>query len=519
MRSVFAVCLLLGTIVLAETQEVLLLDIKANCGPWIFKTGGLNADYPYGRGDHLPPVVVKGDGKFPFRKGELIQITYLDKRVRPCAWNYDNSCDSEGETLRLANDLKGNTGNYMPSHYLPTSEYPVFLMALIGVFADDKGALVGAPFKVGLHRTVQVPEGAKQLQLGINDDWFQAPPPNLGSYRIMLKKLSQPNLVAPQQPGQEVDFLLGGGGIGITTHQMLGDCRVQSIVDGGAAAKEGTLKKDDVILAITDDANNWVDIEELKLPEIRRLIRGPIGTEVRIRLSRPDDPKKGIFEIRLKREQIMEETINRPTKNRESKNKNVNNEIVKYDAEYWKIENNKIKWIGSNMVSRKDSVFWLKMEVNSPCIIEFNNKKSPTPYPEYDVSAIIFGNGYLPEDQKDPWVQGAIINYSKNQGWLRTNGIYKQKWVQINRKAPKIDTSGEHKCVISYSNNILTFSVDGQNVVYKEEFELDTKGKYLGFPVYWDNKLDEYEFSDISINDVKVDLQSMQSATNPQQNP
>ena len=288
----------------AWSQEDLLLEVNAKCGPWIFKAGGLNADYPFGMGDHLPPVVVKADGKLPFRKGELIQIQYLSKRARAVAWNYDNSCDSEGETLRLVNNYRGYTGNYMPSRYVPSSEYPVFLMALIGVFADEKGAMVGSPFKVGLHRTVQVPQGASQLQFGINDDWFQTPPPNSGSYQIILKRLPQPNLVAPQQSDQEVDALLGEGGIGVTTHQMFGDCRIQSIVEGGTAEKEGTLKKDDVILAVSDDSGNWIDVEEMKLPVIVRHLRGAVGSDVRLRIMRPTDPSKGNFEIKIRREKL-----------------------------------------------------------------------------------------------------------------------------------------------------------------------------------------------------------------------
>jgi hypothetical protein len=197
----------------------------------------------------------------------------------------------------------------------------------------------------------------------------------------------------------------------------------------------------------------------------------------------------------------------------------VRKEGLKYDSRHWKVENSKLKWIGGGLEWRPDTVAWIYMGTNTPFTIEFKNKKSPQPYPEYHVSAIIYGNGFLPEDQKDPWVQGAILNYSKNQGWLRTNGIYKQKWVQINRKAPKIDSRIEHNCIISYSNNTLTFAVDGQRVVYRDQFEVTSKGSYLGFPVYWNNKLDEYEFSDISINGKKIILESNQSPTNPQQNP
>jgi PDZ domain len=294
--------LLLGFCSISWAQNPLLIEVDANCGPWNFKPGGLNKEFPYGWGDHLPPVVVKSDEQFSFKEGELIQIQYLDKRARPVAWDYDNSSDSEGETLRLVNDLKGNTGNYMPSRYIPVSEYPVFLMALIGVFTKEDGSIVGSPFKVGIHRTVQVPAGAKQIQFGINDDWFTTYPPNLGGYRILIRKLPKPNLVAPQTKGQKVDSLRGEAEIGISIHQKLGECQVGSIAPNGPAAKDGTIKVDDVILAISDKNGNWMEVEDLKTPEIRRLLHGEEGSKVKIRLIRPNEAKQGEFEVVLQRE-------------------------------------------------------------------------------------------------------------------------------------------------------------------------------------------------------------------------
>jgi hypothetical protein len=279
-----------------------MVEVDANCGPWAFQAGGLNKEFPYGWGDHLPPVVVKSDEQFPFQEGELIQIQYLDKRARPVAWDYDNSSDSEGETLRLVNDLKGNTGNFMPSRYIPASEYPVFLMALIGVFTKEDGSIINWPFRVGLHRIIQVPAGAKQIQFGINDDWFTTYPPNLGGYRILIRKLPQPNLVAPQSQGQQIDLLLGKAGIGISIHQKLGECQVGSIAPNCPVERDGTIKVDDVILAISDRNGNWVEVEDLKIPEISRLLRGNEGSKVKLRLIRPKEAKKGPFEVTLQRE-------------------------------------------------------------------------------------------------------------------------------------------------------------------------------------------------------------------------
>jgi hypothetical protein len=53
------------------------------------------------------------------------------------------------------------------------SPYPIYLMALVGTFADSTGAIVGTPFFVGTGPvSFAVPPGATQLQLGMNDDFF-----------------------------------------------------------------------------------------------------------------------------------------------------------------------------------------------------------------------------------------------------------------------------------------------------------------------------------------------------------
>ncbi|KKP40337.1 MAG: hypothetical protein UR30_C0005G0118 [Candidatus Peregrinibacteria bacterium GW2011_GWC2_33_13] len=59
----------------------------------------------------------------------------------------------------------------LPSFYINDQ---INHMALIGTFADSKGVMVGSPFFVGNGSVnLTVPEGAKQLQLGINDNLFR----------------------------------------------------------------------------------------------------------------------------------------------------------------------------------------------------------------------------------------------------------------------------------------------------------------------------------------------------------
>ena len=59
----------------------------------------------------------------------------------------------------------------LPSFYINKQ---INHMALVGTFADSKGIIVGSPFFIGNGPVnLVVPEGAAQLQLGINDNLFR----------------------------------------------------------------------------------------------------------------------------------------------------------------------------------------------------------------------------------------------------------------------------------------------------------------------------------------------------------
>ena len=59
----------------------------------------------------------------------------------------------------------------LPSYYISDK---INHMALIGTFANSKGVIVGSPFFIGNGPVnLVVPEGAAQLQLGINDNLFR----------------------------------------------------------------------------------------------------------------------------------------------------------------------------------------------------------------------------------------------------------------------------------------------------------------------------------------------------------
>lgn len=84
-------------------------------------------------------------------------------------------------------------------------------------------------------------------------------------------------------------------GIGASLRAIDGYTVVANIVEGGAADKDGRLKKDDKIIGVDKGDGKMVDIIEMKLSKVVRLIRGAEGTKVRLKVLKADtiDKKTG----------------------------------------------------------------------------------------------------------------------------------------------------------------------------------------------------------------------------------
>jgi hypothetical protein len=144
--------------------------VHASSGPWVV-TLSLNDAYPYGGGQAEPALFSAADG-LAFQPGDVLTIRY-DSGLW-CAGTYvsTSTCvDADGYRIYApSNDQPyGTTGIYAPSRYIAPASFPVYLMQLVGAFADSRGQLVGAPFKIGKGPVdVTIPAGAAQLQLGAN---------------------------------------------------------------------------------------------------------------------------------------------------------------------------------------------------------------------------------------------------------------------------------------------------------------------------------------------------------------
>lgn len=86
----------------------------------------------------------------------------------------------------------------------------------------------------------------------------------------------------PPEDKENFDISMSGKleGIGARLSQYDGEIKVASIVPGSPSARQGDLKAGDVILSVAQDKEEPVSIEEMRLDEAIKLIRGPKGTKV-----------------------------------------------------------------------------------------------------------------------------------------------------------------------------------------------------------------------------------------------
>ncbi|RDB35822.1 carboxy terminal-processing peptidase [Spirobacillus cienkowskii] len=101
----------------------------------------------------------------------------------------------------------------------------------------------------------------------------------------------------------QIGFSLKFVGIGATLKSVDGYTIVDAIVPGGAAAKDGRLKKNDKIVAVdAGDGSGIQDVIEMDLSKVVQLIRGKEGSHVKLVILRKEvDGKINRFSIILKR--------------------------------------------------------------------------------------------------------------------------------------------------------------------------------------------------------------------------
>ncbi|MBL8848778.1 MAG: carboxy terminal-processing peptidase [Planctomycetaceae bacterium] len=95
----------------------------------------------------------------------------------------------------------------------------------------------------------------------------------------------------------EISFKLSLDGIGAELRPDDGYTIVHSVVAGGAADKDGRLKPNDKILGVGQATGEIVDIFEMKLNDVVRMIRGKSGSIVRLQVKPADGGETQVYEL------------------------------------------------------------------------------------------------------------------------------------------------------------------------------------------------------------------------------
>jgi len=95
----------------------------------------------------------------------------------------------------------------------------------------------------------------------------------------------------------EIAFRLSLDGIGAELRPDDGYTIVHSVVAGGAADKDGRLKANDKILGVGQATGDVVDIFEMKLNDVVKMIRGQSGTIVRLQVKPADGGETQVYQL------------------------------------------------------------------------------------------------------------------------------------------------------------------------------------------------------------------------------
>jgi carboxyl-terminal processing protease len=96
----------------------------------------------------------------------------------------------------------------------------------------------------------------------------------------------------------EIQMRLNLEGIGAALEAPEGETVVKKVIPGGAAAKDGRLKVDDRIVGVGQNAEGpIVDVADMKLNDVVKLIRGHQGTTVRLKVLPKGETEPKIYHI------------------------------------------------------------------------------------------------------------------------------------------------------------------------------------------------------------------------------
>ena len=160
----------------------------------------------------------------------------------------------------------------------------------------------------------EIEKEARAKVLKTHNDWFDRIRKNEMRDRFSLFMNAVSSVYGPHtgyfppEDKENFDISMSGRleGIGATLQSKEGYVKVVRIVPGSPSYKQGDLEADDLILKVGQGKDEAVDVVDMRLDDVVKMIRGKKGTEVRLTVKKLDG---SIMEIPIIRDEvIIEET-------------------------------------------------------------------------------------------------------------------------------------------------------------------------------------------------------------------
>ncbi len=167
---------------------------------------------------------------------------------------------------------------------------------------DDNGALLPVEAKKEAELLLQATQKVtKTIHSLLKRMLEETPQDHYDRYLNAISRAFDPHTsYLPPTSKEDFDIQMSGSleGIGATLREEDSYIKVVRIIPGSAAAKQGQLAADDIILKVAEGAADAVDITDTRIRDAVALIRGKKGTEVRLTVKKPDGNRQIIPIIR-----------------------------------------------------------------------------------------------------------------------------------------------------------------------------------------------------------------------------
>jgi len=222
--------------------------------------------------DHLDDFIKQGNVDFARQMFDLYRQR-LDERVAmahklidsPHDFTLDESMPTDGDQLSWSADVKE-----LNERWRKRIKYDLLLLKLDKTEPEEAVKKLHKRYDT-LKKTVHEMDDVEVLEMYLSSLAHCFDPHS--SY-MSPQTLEEFNIV----------MRLSLEGIGAQLKSEDGYTTVAQVVPGGAAEKDGRLKVGDKIIAVRQEDGDWVDIIEMKLSRVVRLIRGDRGTTVHLKV-------------------------------------------------------------------------------------------------------------------------------------------------------------------------------------------------------------------------------------------